>query len=363
MITTIQQNTVEEINRLHEELQSLATDARDRAIRIGELLCNVKAKLGHGKLLSWLHRNVSFSERTARNYMGMFQERARLKSANLADLRHASLMLDSPSAKSKQQSAENSAHSRFLENLRNDLESPQSEYVEELKKVYRARLDDEGGLMKYLGLHCWTLEELQEDIELLEAFELIYTTFGTFGFDTTIRCLSSLNGLSREDLIFITSLGVAKMRDLYFMIFDKFWRKFSIGFLDEAPTKDSTIDEMQDRCLASKEKRVTAMIDGFLHICEWDELGRSWWKAAFYPGDLSKIPNRFSTIDELHATCMITREKCVWGYIGSFNYRCELMREGSKIHQSVFPASYETKLQEFICGGVLPSGDIEMIRV
>ena len=36
MTITIEQSTVEKINRLHEELQSLATDALDRAIRIDE---------------------------------------------------------------------------------------------------------------------------------------------------------------------------------------------------------------------------------------------------------------------------------------------------------------------------------------
>ena len=119
---------------------------------------------------------------------------------------------------------------------------------------------------------------------------------------------------------------------------------------------------MQDRCWASKGKRIAVTIDGFLHICELDESDRFWWEVALYPGDLSKIPTRVSTIDELHATCMMTMEKCLWGYIGGFNYRCERMREGSNIHQSVFPASYETKLQKFICG-VSPSGDLRMTRV
>jgi Protein of unknown function (DUF3102) len=113
MITTIQQNTVEEINRLHGELQSLATDAFDQAIRIGELLCDMKRSLEHGKWLSWLHCNVSFSERTARNYMRVFQEGARLKSANVADLTAAYLELDKPSAKFADELAEFWVHHQF----------------------------------------------------------------------------------------------------------------------------------------------------------------------------------------------------------------------------------------------------------
>src|ERR1700730_13681135 len=102
-----EQSHIVEIKRLHGELQSIATDALDRAIRIGELLCDMKRSLEHGKWLSWLHCNVSFSERTARNYMRVFQEGARLKSANVADLTAAYLELGKPSAESKQHSAAN----------------------------------------------------------------------------------------------------------------------------------------------------------------------------------------------------------------------------------------------------------------
>ena len=77
MTTTVEQSTIEEIKRLHGKLQSLATDALGQAIRIGELLCSMKSALGHGRWLQWLKNNVSFSERTAQNYMGVFQKRDR----------------------------------------------------------------------------------------------------------------------------------------------------------------------------------------------------------------------------------------------------------------------------------------------
>ena len=232
-----EQSTVEEINRLHEEVQSLATDALDRAIRIGELLCSVKSALGHGRWLSWLEDNVSFSERTAQNYMRVFQKRARLKSANIADLTRAYLELDKPSAESEQQNAANSADSGFLENLRKELESPKPPYVEELKRVYQARLSfPEKFRERGNPFPCWTLTELQEDLGLLQAFEMIYAAYG---FGGTIMFLSGLNGFDREDVIYLASLGMAKMLELFDMVTDKIWPgKFCIDFLDEAPTKN-----------------------------------------------------------------------------------------------------------------------------
>src|ERR1700686_1089877 len=234
MITTIQQNTVEEINRLHGELQSLATDVFDQATRIGELLCDMKRSLEHGKWLSWLHCNVSFSERTARNYMRVFQEGARLKSANVADLTAAYLELGKPSAESKQQSAANSVDSGFLENLRKELESPKPPNVEEMMRVYQARLSvAEKFRERGYPCPCWTLTELQEDPDLLEAFEMIDAAYG---FGGTIMFLSGLNGFDREDVVYFASLGMEKMWDLFYMVTDKVWPgKFCIDFLDEAP--------------------------------------------------------------------------------------------------------------------------------
>ena len=83
----------EEINSLHAELNRFAVAAIDRAVRIGELLCREKEKTPHGEWLPWLKANISFSERTANNYMTVFRNRERLKSANVADLAEAYRML------------------------------------------------------------------------------------------------------------------------------------------------------------------------------------------------------------------------------------------------------------------------------
>lgn len=88
-----EQRDIAEINKLHRELQELAVGALDRAIRIGELLSKAKSRLPHGQWLSWLAGNVAFSERTARNYMRVFENQEKLKSANVADLAEAYQML------------------------------------------------------------------------------------------------------------------------------------------------------------------------------------------------------------------------------------------------------------------------------
>jgi len=93
MTNSDEQRDIAEINKLHQELQGLALDALDRAIRVGELLSKAKSRVPHGQWLSWLAENVGFSERTARNYMRVFENREKLKSANVADLADAYQML------------------------------------------------------------------------------------------------------------------------------------------------------------------------------------------------------------------------------------------------------------------------------
>lgn len=79
----------DEIQRLHDEIMGQLRTTVQKAIRIGELLTEQKADLQHGQWLPWLEENVPFSERTARNYMRVYEKRAELKSANVADLSSA----------------------------------------------------------------------------------------------------------------------------------------------------------------------------------------------------------------------------------------------------------------------------------
>ena len=62
-------NTVNEINRLHQQANSTAQQAIDYAKELGRLLLKIKKELPHGKFTSWLEKNSSVSVRQAQRYM------------------------------------------------------------------------------------------------------------------------------------------------------------------------------------------------------------------------------------------------------------------------------------------------------
>jgi hypothetical protein len=75
-----------EINRLHAELCAIGKMSIEKAVRIGELLIGIKEELDHGEWLRWLKANISFSQRTAYNYIGLYEHREKFaKFANLTD--------------------------------------------------------------------------------------------------------------------------------------------------------------------------------------------------------------------------------------------------------------------------------------
>jgi hypothetical protein len=86
-------NIPAEINRLHSEILAAARTTIQKAIRIGELLVEAKQNAGHGNWLPWIKADLEFSERTATNYMRVYENRDRLKSANVADLTGAYVLI------------------------------------------------------------------------------------------------------------------------------------------------------------------------------------------------------------------------------------------------------------------------------
>ena len=76
-----------ELDRLHGEIETSLRMTVEYAIRAGEILSNVKEKIGHGEFLPWLNSSVSFSERTAQNYMRVYHHSD--KTASVADLQEA----------------------------------------------------------------------------------------------------------------------------------------------------------------------------------------------------------------------------------------------------------------------------------
>jgi DUF3102 family protein len=69
-----------EINTEHRRVETHKRNTIQHAIRCGELLLEVKRRVGHGNWLAWVAEHFEASERTARNYMEI------AKSAAVADL-------------------------------------------------------------------------------------------------------------------------------------------------------------------------------------------------------------------------------------------------------------------------------------
>jgi len=64
-----------EINDAHKSVGDAFGHSLEHAIRAGELLNIAKSKCPHGTWLLWLDKNISFSERSARVYMGVSENK------------------------------------------------------------------------------------------------------------------------------------------------------------------------------------------------------------------------------------------------------------------------------------------------
>src|SRR6266404_1444826 len=75
-----------EINKLHSEICGYARITIGKAIRIGGLLAEQKSKCKHGEWLPWIEANIQFTDRTARNYMRVYERRDLVKMETISDL-------------------------------------------------------------------------------------------------------------------------------------------------------------------------------------------------------------------------------------------------------------------------------------
>ena len=87
--------------------------AVQHAIRAGEALTEVKGLLRHGQWLPWLRENFPLSERTARNYMRLAENRQRV--ADLPSVREAVALLTAPRLESGNAAADLPAPEDSLE--------------------------------------------------------------------------------------------------------------------------------------------------------------------------------------------------------------------------------------------------------
>jgi hypothetical protein len=107
-----EKSRVQEIVNLHQEILGHLRSSLGKAIKIGQLLSEQKSNLAHGEFTTWVKVNISFSDRTARNYMRLFKERDKLKTENVSDLGDAYNVLKRLSwSKQKQDKSEDNKNS------------------------------------------------------------------------------------------------------------------------------------------------------------------------------------------------------------------------------------------------------------
>jgi hypothetical protein len=82
-----------QVNRLHAEIETLAIDAITKAIKAGELLSELKLRIGHGHWRTWIKANLHFSYRTASRYIRAFNYRDQIREAKVKTLTAATELL------------------------------------------------------------------------------------------------------------------------------------------------------------------------------------------------------------------------------------------------------------------------------
>ena len=92
----IEKSRTAEIKDLHGKFVESFKKTLDCGIRIGDLLKQQKEELKHGEFGKWIEENLSFSIRTAQNYMKLHKERDKLKSATVSHLTESYRLLSEP---------------------------------------------------------------------------------------------------------------------------------------------------------------------------------------------------------------------------------------------------------------------------
>lgn len=92
----------DEIKRLHTDIIGHARQSLETAIRIGEILSQVRSVLKHGQWQGWIEDNLPFTYRTAHRYVSIYDRRDQIKNDNLSLFGEAYALLESPNGSSSQ---------------------------------------------------------------------------------------------------------------------------------------------------------------------------------------------------------------------------------------------------------------------
>lgn len=134
---------VKEINDRHELAQSYAKNAIENAIRIGELLSEIKASLKHGQWIPWVDENLPFSRMHAARYMRVYTYRDELPNeTSRFHLTSAIELLSTPKDEPQEEQFEEDEIEEYQEETEAQFEEP--EKVEVTPVVYEDDFEEDG---------------------------------------------------------------------------------------------------------------------------------------------------------------------------------------------------------------------------
>lgn len=136
---------VKEINDRHELAQSYAKNAIENAIRIGELLSEIKASLKHGQWIPWVDKHLPFNTRQAQNYLRIYSNRAELANTQHVShlpMREAIELLSTPKDEPQEEQFEEDEIEEYQEETEAQFEEP--EKVEVTPVVYEDDFEEDG---------------------------------------------------------------------------------------------------------------------------------------------------------------------------------------------------------------------------
>jgi hypothetical protein len=107
----------------------------------------------------------------------------------------------------------------------------------------------------------WTAEELAKDNELKLAFQFIASAFG----EAVAQAIQNGTiGLKRGDIIFWAKLPTPKALEIQDLVMGNRWTPAdAIKFAGTMPDDNTTVEDLKNYCLATKDKFYTATIGGF----------------------------------------------------------------------------------------------------
>jgi len=156
--------SVEEMRTLYLDIKSAMETAYQKALRLGELLSNVKGILPHGEFGKWIEVNMNFSVRNAQRYMLVFEKKEELKDKSIESLSQAFKLLSNTTSVSLLESGKPQIENKipkgfegfldveFTEATENDDEVITNLYqkIEEIEKANFEQIKENARLKKEL---------------------------------------------------------------------------------------------------------------------------------------------------------------------------------------------------------------------